>query len=234
MTTLSDRYSRQMMLAEIGPEGQRRIMASSVLVIGLGGLGCPATLYLAGAGVGCLGLADYDVVSVSNLHRQLLYCDSEVGTPKTETARRRLSAASPSTLFNIYPHGINRDNAADIISQYDLVLDCCDNYATRYLVDDTCAALGKTWIFASLSGYRGMVSVFSPESPMRYGDLFADREELSAQSAASGGVIGPTAGVIGSVQAAEAVKILAGNKSALDGRLLSVDLLNMDFNTIDL
>lgn len=234
MTAISDRYSRQMMLDEIGLEGQQRIMGSSVLVIGLGGLGCPATLYLAGAGVGCLGLADHDTVSLSNLHRQLLYCDSDLGTPKTEAARRRLSQTSPSTLFKTYPYGINADNAAEIISQYDLVLDCCDNYATRYLVDDTCAALGKTWIFASLSGYRGMVSVFSPESAMHYSDLFVDREELAAQAPASGGVIGPTAGVIGSVQAAEAIKILAGNKSALDGRLLSVNLLNMDFNTIDL
>lgn len=234
MTDIPERFSRQIMLDGIGSVGQERIANSSVLVVGLGGLGCPVSLYLAGAGVGRLGLADPDTVSVSNLHRQLLYSDADTGVAKTEAALRRLRKVSPTAAFITYPEGLTPENAAEVIGQYDLVIDCCDNFATRYLIDDTCHNLAKTWIFGSLSGYGGMVSVFSPQSVTRYGDLFADRTELSAQGAAAGGVIGPTAGVIGSIQAAEAVKILAGNRPALDGRLLSVNLLNMEFNTIEL
>lgn len=221
-----------MMLAEIGIEGQRRLMESSVLIVGLGGLGCPVALYLAGAGVGRIGLADADTVAETNLHRQLLYDFGSVGRPKTDAAAERLQAVSPLTRFDRHPYGLTENNVRELISDYDLVLDCSDNYATRYLIDDVCVESGKMWVFGTISGFRGMASVFGDGH--RYTDLFPEREELESMPAASGGVIGPTPGVIGSVQAAEAIKILAGAESALAGRLLTMDLLTMQFELLDL
>lgn len=228
------RYDRQMLLPEIGPEGQKRLGRASALIVGLGGLGGPVALYLAGAGVGRIGLADPDTVSLTNLHRQLLYDESSVGRPKVEAARERLSAINHEVSFDLYPNGLRPDGAEAIVAQYDLIIDCCDNYATRYLIDDCCAALGKPWIFGSISGLRGMVSVFMPSSPMRYADLFPDRDDMAAQDPASGAVIGPTPGVVGSIQAAEAIKLLAGAPPTLASRLLTINLQNMEFKTIEL
>lgn len=227
-----NRFARQIMLPEIGEQGQQRLMEASVLIVGLGGLGCPVALYLAGAGVGRIGLADADTVSETNLHRQLLYDSASVGRLKTDAAAERLRAVAPVTRFDLYPQGLTADNALGLIAGYDLVVDCCDNYATRYLIDDVCAALGKRWVFGSISGFRGLASVFG--DGRRYADLFPEREELEQMPAASGGVIGPTPGVIGSVQAAEAIKILAGADSALAGRLLTMDLMTMQFQLLDL
>lgn len=234
MTNCMGKFARQIMLPEIGEEGQRRIMDASVLIVGLGGLGCPVSLYLAGAGVGRMGLADIDTVSESNLHRQLLYTESDLGKSKVESAACRLKEVSSAIRFEQYPAGLNEGNAAEIISNYDLVVDCCDNHATRYLIDDMCAELGKPWIYGAISGFNGLVSCFMPDSVVRYSDLYPDREELTATGAASGGVIGPTPGVIGSLQAAEALKLIAGLKPALDGKLLTMNLLTMEFQTIEL
>lgn len=231
---MTDRYSRQIMLPEIGGQGQRRLMESSVLIVGLGGLGCPVALYLAGAGVGRIGLADADVVSLSNLHRQLLYDEASVGCPKVEAARRRLQAVSSAARFDLLPDGFTGADAATVAAGYDLIVDCCDNYSTRYLIDDVCAALAKPWVFGSISGFRGMVSTFAADARVRYADLFPDRAELEAEPPASGGVIGPTPGVIGSIQAAEAIRLLAGGQPALAGKLLTADLLTMQFNLLDL
>lgn len=229
-----ERFARQMMLPQIGEDGQRRIMDASVLVVGLGGLGCPVSLYLAGAGVGCMGLADIDTVSESNLHRQLLYTKADLGKPKIEAAACRLKEVSPTTRFALHSTGLNNENALEIISAYDLVIDCCDNHATRYLIDDVCAELGKPWIYGAISGFDGLVSCFTSDSTVRYSDLYPERDELSASGAASGGVIGPTPGVIGSIEAAEALKILTGMKPALAGKLLTMNLLTMEFQNIEL
>lgn len=234
MNNFMGKFARQIMLPQIGEEGQRRIMDASVLVVGLGGLGCPVSLYLAGAGVGRMGLADIDTVSESNLHRQLLYTEGNLGKLKVEAAACRLKEVSPTTRFELYPAGLNDGNAAAVISQYDLIVDCCDNHATRYLIDDVCAELGKPWIYGAISGFDGLVSCFMPGSDVRYSDLYPDREELTASGAASGGVIGPTPGVIGSLQAAEALKLLAGIEPALAGKLLTMNLLTMEFQTIEL
>lgn len=134
------RYSRQVMLREIGETGQQLITGSSVLIVGLGGLGAPVASYLTGAGVGRIGLADNDVVGLSNLHRQLLYTENQVGMPKVEAARHRLGAISSATAFDLWPEGIDETNAREIIAGYDLVVDCCDNYSTRFLLDDVCAS----------------------------------------------------------------------------------------------
>lgn len=229
-----NRFARQIMLPQIGEEGQRRLTAASVLIVGLGGLGCPVALYLAGAGVGRIGLADADVVGESNLHRQLLYSYADIGRPKVRAAMDRLRGIAPDTEFILHPYGICEENARDIISGYDLVVDCCDNYATRFLLDDCCRELGKPWVFGSISGFDGMVSTFMPGSGAGYALLCPDRDELTARPAAAEGVIGPTPGVLGSIQAAEALKVLCGIAPALDGKLLAVNILDMEFNLLNL
>lgn len=228
------RFERQIMLPEIGPEGQQNICKASVLIVGLGGLGCPVALYLAGAGVGRIGLADADSVSISNLHRQLLYSHAQIGVPKADAARQRLVDIAPESQFDIHPCGLNQDNAVDLISQYDLIVDCCDNYATRFLIDKVCKDLQKPWIMGSISGFHGMVSLFGCRQNLRYTDLFSGADDMKESQAATGGVIGPTPGVLGSIQAAEAIKYLAGIPSSLAGKLFTIDLLSMSTNLINL
>ena len=227
------RYARQIMLPEIGKEGQKRISRSSVLVVGVGGLGSPAALYLAGAGVGRIGLADPDVVSESNLQRQVLYETRHVGMPKTEAARERLSALSPQTVFECFPEGLTSASAAEIVRGYDIVIDCCDNFPTRYLIDDTCAACGKPWVYGSIGEFSGQAGVMNYRSGRRYSDLYPDRESLCALPRTVSGVLGTVPGVIGTIQASEALKMIAGFGSVLDGRLFVIDLKTMQSEIFD-
>ena len=227
-----ERYARQTMLAEIGQEGQRRLAAASVLVVGVGGLGSPAALYLTGAGVGRLGLADPDTVSESNLQRQVLYTEAQIGRPKVEAARERLAEFSSTTRFDLHPEGLTAANARELIPTYDLVVDCCDNFATRYLIDDTCAACGKTWVHGSIGEFVGQVSLFNGPGRHRYAELYPDREALCARPRVAGGVLGAVPGVIGALEAAEAVKWIVGFGDLLDGRLLTIDLKTMQTEII--
>lgn len=217
------------MLPEVGEEGQLRIAEASVLIVGLGGLGCPVGLYLAGAGVGRLGLCDADTVSFSNLQRQTLYSENQLGMPKTEAARQRLQGISPSTAFDLWPDGLTDADAVDIISRYDIVADCTDNYATRYRIDDVCHALGKPWIHGAISEFDGQVCVFTPGG-ISYSDLYPDRELLQSRPAAHGGVLGAVPGVVGSLQAAEILKLIIDMPS-LEG-MLTINLRTMEFNNI--
>lgn len=228
-----ERYSRQTMLPEVAEAGQRRLAEAKVLIVGLGGLGCPVGLYLTGAGVGHIGLCDPDTVSLSNLQRQTLYGENEVGELKVAAARRRLSALCARTSFELMPDGLTPDNAEAIVSRYDLVVDCCDNHATRYLIDDMCRRLGKPWIYASIGAFDGRVATFLPGSA-GYAGLYEDRETLEKQPPAAGGVIGATAGIIGAIEAAEAVKLICGFGELLSSRLLVADIKSMIFNTIEL
>lgn len=228
------RYARQTLLPQIGERGQRRLGSSAALIVGLGGLGCPAGLYLAGAGVGRLGLCDPDAVSMSNLQRQTLYSEEQVGRPKTEAARKRLSALNSEVAFELYPEGLTAENAARIIGGYDVVVDCCDNFATRYLIADTCRELGKPWVHGTIGQFHGQVATFLPGAPTGYADLYPDREEMASRPAASGGVLGAVPGVVGALEAAEALKVLLGMDGTLAGRLLTVDLATMTFNTLEL
>lgn len=228
-----ERYARQTMLAEIGQEGQRRLAAASVLVVGVGGLGSPAALYLTGAGVGRLGLADPDTVSESNLQRQVLYTESQIGRPKPEAARERLSALSSSTRFDLYPEGLTAENARELVAAYDLVVDCCDNFTTRYLLDDTCAACGKPWVYGSIGAFHGQVSLFNGHTRRRYAELYPDRATLCALPRSTAGVLGTVPGVIGTVEATEAIKWIAGFGEPLDGRLLTIDLKTMQTEIIN-
>ena len=180
MVSRNERYARQTMLPEIGDEGQRRLAASSVLIVGLGGLGSAVAPYLTGAGVGRLGLADPDRVSESNLPRQTLYTESQIGRPKPEAARERLAALSSATRFDLYPDGLTAANARELVAAYDLVVDCCDNFATRYLLDEVCAAEGRPWVYGSIGAFHGQVSLFNGRGKRRYTELYPDREALCA------------------------------------------------------
>lgn len=228
-----ERYARQIILEEIGEQGQKKLQDSSVLIVGLGGLGSPVSLYLTGAGIGRIGLADPDTVSESNLQRQVLYSQAQVGTPKTDAAHKRLSALSPHTRFDRYPQGITPENARELVRQYDLTIDCSDRFQVRYLLDDACAECGKPWIHGSIGQFFGQVGVMNHRRARRYIDLYPDREALCALAPASAGVLGAVPGIIGTIQACEAVKLLVGFGRLLDGRLMSIDTKTMETTIVD-
>lgn len=215
------------MLQEIGEAGQQKIAAASVLIVGLGGLGAPVATYLTGAGVGRIGLCDPDTVSESNLQRQVLYEASQTGLPKAECAAARLSAMSPHTVFDVLKDGFTASNALRIAEGYDFVVDCCDNFATRYLIDDVCAALGKTWIYGSIGEFQGQVAVMNGKTGRRYIHLYPERDALCARPQKVGGVLGPVPGVVGALQASEALKVITGAGQPLDGRLFTINLLTL-------
>lgn len=227
------RYARQTMLPEIGPEGQRRLAASSVLLVGVGGLGSPAALYLTGAGVGRLGLADPDTVSESNLQRQVLYTESQIGRPKPAAARERLAALSSSTRFDLHPEGLTAENARELVAAYDLVVECCDNFATRYLLDEACAEVGRPWVYGSIGAFHGQVSLFNGRTGRRYTELYPDREALCALPRSTAGVLGTVPGVIGAIEASEAIKWIAGFGEPLEGKLFTIDLKTLQTETIE-
>lgn len=228
-----ERYARQTMLPEIGPEGQRRLAASSVLLVGVGGLGSPAALYLTGAGVGRLGLADPDTVSESNLQRQVLYTESQIGRPKPAAARERLAALSSSTRFDLHPEGLTAENARELVAAYDLVVECCDNFATRYLIDEACAEVGRPWVYGSIGAFHGQVSLFNGRTGRRYTELYPDREALCALPRSTAGVLGTVPGVIGAIEASEAIKWIAGFGEPLEGKLFTIDLKTLQTETIE-
>lgn len=229
---MNERYSRQTMLPEIGEAGQERLQKARVLIVGVGGLGSPIALYLTAAGVGRLGLVDDDVVSVSNLQRQVLYAEAEVGAPKVECARRRLSELNSTTRIETYPTRLTTENAGSIIANYDLVVDGCDNAATRYLIDEVCARQGKPYVYGSIAAFEGQVSVFNYRGGPRYSDLYPRPEVIPP--AQPGGVIGSIPGVIGSIQATEAIKIIAGCGEVLSGKLYCTNLLTLQHEIIEL
>lgn len=233
-TSLSGRYSRQTMLPEIGPEGQERLCSARVLIVGLGGLGAPVATYLAGAGVGHIALCDPDTVSLSNLQRQTLYAEADLGKPKAECALRRLRELNGEIELAAVPEGITPGNARRLVAGCDLVVDCTDNFATRYLIDDTCAAVGRPWVYGAIGEFCGQVAVMNLEPRRRrLTDLFPDREELLARPRTTMGVLGAVPGAIGAIQACEAIKVIAGCGEPLAGRLFFLDLLSLRSEIID-
>ena len=225
------RYSRQTGLDVIGTAGQEALRHTSVLIVGVGGLGSPIALYLAGAGIGRLGLVDDDVVSASNLHRQVLYGDDQVGLPKAVCAAQRLKALNPQVEVETYALRLTPENAEVIISRYDIVVDGCDNYATRYLIDDVCGRLHRPYVYGAVSGFEGQVSVFhAGEQPRAYRDLYPDMPPAPASRA----IVGMTPGVVGSVMAHEVVKLVCGYASSLAGSLWCIDLRSLESYRISL
>lgn len=229
---MDERYSRQTMLPEIGEAGQKKLSRARVLIVGAGGLGSPAALYLTAAGVGTVGLVDDDVVSESNLQRQILYTEAEVGLPKVECAQRRLSGLNSNTHVVCHPTRLTAQNAYSIIDGYDLVVDGCDNAATRYLIDEVCACQGKPYVYGAIAEFRGQVSVFNYRGGPRYSDLYPRPETLPPPS--TGSVVGVLPGIVGCTEAAEAIKIIIGCGEVLSGKLYLIDLLSLRHEIIEI
>ena len=229
------RYSRHLILPQVERSGQQRLKAARVLVIGAGGLGSPVALYLAAAGIGTLGLVDFDVVDVSNLQRQLLHGTTDVGRLKLDSARDRLHDVNPHVHVETYPTRLTSANALEIIGDFDIVVDGTDNFATRYLTNDACVLLGKPNVYGSIFRFEGQASVFSTVGGPCYRCLFPEPPPPGmVPSCAEGGVLGVLPGMIGTIQAAEALKLALGAGTTLAGRLLLVDALTMEFRTVKL
>lgn len=219
-----------MLLEEISVEGQQKLSNAKVLIVGVGGLGSPIALYLAAAGVGHIGLIDDDVVSLTNLHRQVLYNETELGQSKVLVAASRLQDVNSQVMVEVMAYRLNEENAVRIISQYDVVVDGCDNSETRYLLDQMCHSLCKPYVYGAIQGFEGQVSVFDKvHSAHRYSDIFP-----IPIGTVSKAVVGMTAAVVGSVQAHEVMKIVCGYGEVLYNRLWTIDLKTMHTNLIDL
>lgn len=229
-----ERYSRHIILPEVGLEGQKRLKASSVACIGTGGLGSPLLLYLAAAGVGRIGIVDFDVVDSSNLQRQIIHGTSGVGKSKLESAKQRIQDINPFCEVDLYNTRITSENALDILRPYDVVVDGTDNFPTRYLVNDACVLLGKPNVYGSIFRFEGQASVFNYQNGPNYRDVFPEPPPPGmVPSCAEGGVLGVLCGVIGSIQATEAIKVILGMDNTLSGRLLLYDAQKMSFRELN-
>jgi molybdopterin/thiamine biosynthesis adenylyltransferase/rhodanese-related sulfurtransferase len=229
------RYQRQLSLPEFGPRAQERLKAASVLVIGAGGLGCPALLYLAAAGVGRIVIVDPDTVDASNLQRQVLYTTADQGANKAEAAARRLISLNPLVRAEAVPARFDRSNALALVRACDLVVDGSDNFPTRYLVNDACVIAGKPFVYGAIQGFEGHVSVFNLGGGPTYRCLFPEPPAAgTVPNCAEAGVLGAVTGLIGTAQACEAIKVLAGVGEALSGRLLVWDALAMTSTVVRL
>ncbi len=229
------RYSRHLILDEVGMEGQRKLKAGSVLCVGTGGLGSPLLMYLAAAGVGRIGIVDYDIVDASNLQRQVIHGTSSLGIDKTESARRRVQDINPNVRVDVYNVPLTSENALEILAPYDVIVDGTDNFPTRYLVNDACVILGKPNVYGSIFKFEGQASVFNYQGGPNYRDLYPEPPPPGlVPSCAEGGVLGILPGVIGTIQATETVKVLLGKGNTLSGRLLLYDAMNMRFRELRL
>jgi sulfur-carrier protein adenylyltransferase/sulfurtransferase len=229
------RYSRHLLIPEVGLEGQRKLKAAAVLVIGTGGLGSPVAMYLAAAGVGCIGLVDYDVVDFSNLQRQVIHGSSGIGALKVESARQRMLDINPGIQVDIYNEPFTSENAMRIARDYDILIDGTDNFPTRYLTNDVCVFLGKPNVYGSIYRFDGQVSVFDAQRGPCYRCLFPEPPPPGlVPSCAEGGVLGVLPGTIGTLQATEALKLILGIGDSLIGRLMLYNALDMSFEFVKL
>ncbi len=229
-------YKRQMILSELGKEGQDKLRLAKVLVAGAGGLGCSALQFMAAAGVGTIGIVDFDVIEVSNLHRQVLYMFDDIGKPKAETAAAKLRAMNPNAEYNVYPYRLTQHNALEMISEYDIVIDGTDNFTSRYIINDACVLLNKPFVYGAVSGFEGQVGVFnladaSGGKKSNYRDLFPQPPDpASSMSCIEAGVIGVLPGIIGTLQATEAIKIMTGIGKPLANTILTFNALHNSFH----
>jgi adenylyltransferase/sulfurtransferase len=229
------RYSRHLIMPEVGVAGQQRLKAARVLCVGAGGLGAPASLYLAAAGVGTIGLVDFDVVDASNLQRQILFSIHDVGRPKVEAARDRLQGVNPTAKIVTHEMALKSSNALEIFADYDVIVDGADNFPTRYLVNDACVLTGKPNAYGSIFRFDGQASVFATKGGPCYRCLYPEPPPPGlVPSCAEGGVLGVLPGIIGVIQATEAIKLILGAGDPLIGRLLLFDALKMTFRTLKL
>ncbi|OFW08186.1 MAG: molybdenum cofactor biosynthesis protein MoeB [Acidobacteria bacterium RIFCSPLOWO2_02_FULL_67_36] len=229
------RYSRHLSLPEVGVDGQRRLKAARVLLVGAGGLGSPAALYLAAAGVGTLGLVDFDNVDVTNLQRQILHGTPDVGRPKLDSACDRLHALNPAVTIEPHAKALDANNARDLVAAYDVVVDGTDNFPTRYLVNDACVLVGRPDVYGSIFRFEGQASVFATENGPCYRCLHPEPPPPGLiPNCAEGGVLGVLPGIIGTIQATEAIKLILGVGEPLVGRFLVYDALAMRFRELKL
>jgi len=233
----TERYNRQLILKGFGETAQQQLAEAKVLVIGVGGLGCPALQYLVAAGVGKIGLVDGDLVSLSNLHRQILFTTADVGKLKVEIARQRLQEINPQIEIETYPNFITQENALAIFSQYDAILDGTDNFESRYLINDACALIQKPLIFAAVSGFEGQLAIFNVTDQngvqTNYRDLFpVQPSKGEIPNCAENGVLGVLPGIIGTMMATEAIKLITGIGKPLVNKILNYNLLNQEVYTI--
>lgn len=227
------RYSRHVIMPEVGIEGQRRLKASSVLLIGTGGLGSPTALYLAAAGIGRMGLVDYDVVDESNLHRQVIHGMSTLGMTKLDSAEKRIKDLNPDLIVEKHNVPLTSENALELFANYDVIIDGTDNFPTRYLVNDACVKLGKPNVYGSIFRFEGQLSVFWAEHGPCYRCMFPEPPPPGlVPSCAEGGVLGILPGTVGTMQATEAIKLILGIGDPLIGKMLLYDALEMSFTTI--
>ena len=227
------RYSRHLIIPEVGMTGQKRLKNAKVLCVGAGGLGSPALLYLAAAGVGTLGVIDFDVVDESNLQRQIIHGQSDIGRPKAESARDSIREINPHVRVILHEERLDSDNALEVFALYDLIVDGTDNFATRYLVNDACVLLGKPYVWGSIYRFDGQASVFWAEHGPCYRCLYPEPPPPGmVPSCAEGGVLGVLCGSIGSIQVNEAIKVITGIGEPLAGRLMIYDALEMSYRSV--
>ena len=230
-----ERYSRHIILKEIGVKGQKKLLNGKVLIIGAGGLGAPAALYLAAAGVGTIGIADADEVDLSNLQRQVIHATSDLGKPKVESAKETMNAINPDVTVNTYHTFVTSENILDLIRDYDFILDGTDNFPAKFLINDACVMAGKPFCHAGIIRFKGQLMTVIPKESPCYRCVFKNPPPKDAvPTCKQAGVIGAMAGVIGSLQAMEAVKYLTGAGELLTGQLLTFDALTMEFHKVKL
>ena len=228
-------YSRHIILPEVGLDGQKRLKAASVLCIGTGGLGSPLLLYLAAAGIGRIGIVDFDIVDHSNLQRQIIHGTSWVGKPKIESAKNRILQINPNCQIDLYETALTSANALEILEPYDVVVDGTDNFPTRYLTNDACVLLDKPNVYGSIFRFEGQATVFNYEGGPNYRDLYPEPPPPGmVPSCAEGGVLGVLCGIIGTIQATETIKIILGAENTLSGRLLLYNAWDMKFRELKL
>ena len=229
------RYSRQLVMKEIGESGQKKLLSSSVLVIGAGGLGSPALMYLASAGVGTIGIADADEVDVSNLQRQVIHNCADIGKAKVESAKEKINKWNPDVNVKTYKTYVNSENIAELISDYDFVLDCTDNFGSKFLINDYCVKAEKPFCHAGVVGFEGQLMTYIPHKSPCYRCVFEEEPKAGdVPLPKEVGVISAACGVIGSLQAMEAIKYILGKGDLLTGYLLTYDALKMEFRKIKL
>lgn len=229
----SQRYNRQLLMPEFGEAGQRKLLNARVLVVGAGGLGSPVLYYLTAAGVGTIGIIEDDVVSLSNLQRQILFTTEEIGKPKITQAEQRLEALNPEVHFRLFPDRLTSKNALGIIADFDIVVDATDNFPTRYLINDACVLLNKPFVFGAIHRFEGQVAVLNVKGSITYRDIFPTPPPPEmAPNCAEAGVLGVMAGLIGSYQALETIKFLTGLGDLLTNKLMLIDALSGKSRTI--
>lgn len=227
------RYARHLSLKEIGIEGQIKLKQSKILIVGVGGLGSPLSIYLSAAGIGSIGLIDDDIVSESNLQRQILYNTNEIGLSKVEVAKQKLKALNPNTNITIYNERLTECNAESIISDYDIVVDGCDNLITRYLINDTCLTLNKVYVYGSIAEFKGQVSVFNYKAGKSYTDLYPYTEKIKNFTQPKG-VIGVLPGIVANLQANETIKVICEYGEVLRNKLLLINAIENTFTIINI